>query len=641
MRSMPSGRLLRLLLPLCALSAASPAPAATIALFVGVGTYKHAAETGEFRNLKGAVNDVADLKAALQQKYGLAPASTTTLLNEQATRAAILSALAKMITDAAPGDQLLFYFSGHGALVSEGFGGGGDESDRIDETIVPFDSRGPDGVKDIKDDELRSLIRTATDRGVNVVTIFDSCNSGSATRGGERNVRSRSAPAAVASIERVPAIPLAAAAPGARAGFHVHLASARDGEVALEAEENGTWRGDFTSALVAALHKLPKGASYKDLLGEIRLQLTEEGLPKQHPRGEGDLGRNFLGTERIDRRIFEALRQPDGTVQLVGGTIAGVVPGSEFAFFRSATEAAAASAVSLATGVVLSATATHATVRPSASAPAAGSPHFAKETKRRFATPAVRVKIKNKERAAQALEPIVARLGSFELVDSSPQLVLVPAGGKVQVTDPDGSRLAEFDGADASSAATAIGSYFALLGLRDGGRQPAVDVTLQKVRCDTEDCSRHSVIGPAPADESGEYRFKPGDCFSPLIASREVEKRHVYLLHLGSDFSVSLVYPGEQEAKEADAPVAPRKPVAVPEVFCMNDQPGRDYFMLIATQQPIDLSVLQQEGLRTRGQALDPLSQLLQNARHPTRGEAASVSVSDWGVGLISAVTEL
>lgn len=631
-----------LLLSLALVFTTSTASAETRALFVGIGTYKYASEDGDFKNLKGAASDVAAMKAVLQQKYGLEPRQLTTLLDEQASRNAILTTLQKLITDANEGDQIIFYFSGHGALVSEGFAGGGDEADRIDETIVPYDSRGPDGVKDIRDDELRQLVAAASQKGVNIVTVFDSCNSGSATRNGFRNVRSRAAPKATLTQTAEPLSGIAdiGSTAGAK-GFHVHLASARDGEEALEAEENGLWRGDFTAALVKALHKVPAGASYRDVLSEVRLQLTESGLGRQHPRGEGELNRSFLGTTAVERRVFEARREADGSWRLLGGTIAGVAPGSTFALFQNATAAAVEGATALAVGAIASSTPTHSILRTDAPATSTTTVVYAREIERKFEAPTVRVLIRDGEGGTKsALQRHIAEVGTLSVVQSNPQLVLVPDSSTVKVLDPDGYGVAEFKVEDAQLAAKALGSYFALLQLRDAGKQPDIDLSLQSVRCDGPSCAAPIVMGAAPSDSTGEYRFRPGDCFRTVVKSREAEKRHVYLLHLGSDFSVSLIHPGEHDPAEADSPLEPRKSLAVPDVFCMSEQPGRDHFMLIATDTPVDLSVLQQNALATRGKPLDPLSRLLQQSRQATRGDSPHVAVQNWGVTLISAVTE-
>ena len=92
----------------------------------------------------------------------------------------------------------MFYFSGHGGRIPDT---ANQQLSGFSSTIVPYDARDPalaaNKAGDIFDNELRLLIDAASARGVNVLTIFDSCHSGTATRDpvfGEDGIRKRGAP---------------------------------------------------------------------------------------------------------------------------------------------------------------------------------------------------------------------------------------------------------------------------------------------------------------------------------------------------------------------------------------------------------------------------------------------------------------
>ncbi len=95
------------------------------ALLVGVGAYENV-EGYTVSRLSAPAKDVDALRTFLTDpKLGAFPASNVrTLIDEQATKAEILLALANMRRRAAPEDLVLFYFSGHGYRPhDEGDGG--------------------------------------------------------------------------------------------------------------------------------------------------------------------------------------------------------------------------------------------------------------------------------------------------------------------------------------------------------------------------------------------------------------------------------------------------------------------------------------------------------------------------------------
>ena len=165
--------LLSSLLLSCSLSAF----AADRALIIGIGDQY----SGGITPLPNPKNDLLNSQQ-IARGLGFKPNEIKVLQGNETTRKNILSAIDNwLIKDTQPGDNVYFYYSGHGTQVPDR---NGDEKDGRDEALLPSDahlhqSRGL--VNAITDDELDHRFRLLSNR--NVISIFDSCNSGTVTRG--------------------------------------------------------------------------------------------------------------------------------------------------------------------------------------------------------------------------------------------------------------------------------------------------------------------------------------------------------------------------------------------------------------------------------------------------------------------------
>jgi len=121
------------------------------ALLVGINDYL---DPG-VRPVRGAVNDVEALRDALVNKLGFDQAGITALLNQEATREAILAAF-NLLVERARTEPALFFFAGNGSLADD------------KPTLVSADGR-QDGVYDIAVSELVALAAGSA----NLVTILD------------------------------------------------------------------------------------------------------------------------------------------------------------------------------------------------------------------------------------------------------------------------------------------------------------------------------------------------------------------------------------------------------------------------------------------------------------------------------------
>lgn len=260
------------------------------ALCIGINNYP-----GTDSDLSGCVNDALDWSATLQSR-GF---TVTTLLDEKATRSAMVNAISGLIRDARPGDTIIFTYSGHGTWVEDT---NGDEPDGRDEALCPQDitTAGP-----LLDDDIRVLF-DQRGAGVRLLLISDSCHSGSVTRGDESDLdpggpRPRYLPpAAWMKPGTEPAAPRASAmnliGGMRRTGGDLLLAGCRDDEYSWDTGFGGRPNGAFTYYALKTL-KQDNPETYDAWHAAIRRYLPSTRLP-QEPQ--------LFGTRSARRmRVFE------------------------------------------------------------------------------------------------------------------------------------------------------------------------------------------------------------------------------------------------------------------------------------------------------------------------------------------------
>jgi hypothetical protein len=144
------------------------------AVLVGINEYERA----DIPRLRGCVNDVLLLRDLLRTCFAVDNAHIRVVTNERATKAEILRRLRESLAASAPGDLVVFYFSGHGSQIRDR---DGDElADGLDELICPYDMDWDAGTY-ILDDEFDDIVSVARDDVV-VEAFFDCCFWGAVPR---------------------------------------------------------------------------------------------------------------------------------------------------------------------------------------------------------------------------------------------------------------------------------------------------------------------------------------------------------------------------------------------------------------------------------------------------------------------------
>jgi len=154
------------------------------ALLVGINQYPR-----EEDRLEGCVND-AFLMSSVLQECGFEPESIRVCLDERATTKGITERLKWLLDDPRPGDERVFFYSGHGATIPEY--GEDFEPDRKTETLVPWDfDWSPEHA--IVDDQIFRLY-SQLPYSTRFAMILDCCHSGGMHRQGGARVRGLTPP---------------------------------------------------------------------------------------------------------------------------------------------------------------------------------------------------------------------------------------------------------------------------------------------------------------------------------------------------------------------------------------------------------------------------------------------------------------
>lgn len=231
------------------------------ALLIGVANYK------QVSNLPAAIlNDARDISATLTSPSycGYEPANVITLLDGQATRAAVLNSLAELAARAGLDDTACVFFSGHGAVV----GNPGDEDSVL--VTVDTDLADIDGTSISSNEFAQALSQIKAKR---VLVFIDACHAGGAaisktlTDGKGHEFKSGYSSNTFTKL--------------ATGSGRALMASCRADEVSAVFTE--TRNSVFTSALLAGL----QGAADKSGSGFIKVfdlfNYVAEEVPKQIP----------------------------------------------------------------------------------------------------------------------------------------------------------------------------------------------------------------------------------------------------------------------------------------------------------------------------------------------------------------------
>ncbi len=138
-------------------------------------------------DLRGPVNDANSIFALLTKQYNFKESNIRKSFDKDANGKNFIENIKWLVTTAKAGDDVVFYYSGHGAQLENPKAKEPDPADKIDETLVLADGT---LVVDDLFDEVQTILST---KGVNCTFVFDSCYSGGMSRDFMINGRSAKA----------------------------------------------------------------------------------------------------------------------------------------------------------------------------------------------------------------------------------------------------------------------------------------------------------------------------------------------------------------------------------------------------------------------------------------------------------------
>ncbi len=297
---------------ICAAIALAPVPAVAgkiYGLVIGVDEYQF------ITDLHGAVNDARDIEDALS---GIG-AEVTTLLNDAASRDAVMAEWRRLAELMTPADQLIVTYAGHGSNEPEAIKGS--EQDGRDENLLlaGFSPYGTSAGERIRDDEIAELL--ALSQPGQVIFVADACHSGTLSRDLTPSLGYRYVAVNGIKNDPLPPPPPRQSEGQTREQAALFLAAAHDSEKTPEFLINGQARGALSYSFAASLRDKAADANGDDQLtkGEIetyvrrKVRAVSQGAqrPQVSPAGQSD-ALLFAFNRQIDR-VDAAISDVTGT----------------------------------------------------------------------------------------------------------------------------------------------------------------------------------------------------------------------------------------------------------------------------------------------------------------------------------------
>lgn len=683
---------------LLALSLRSPSSAVAVtgpprlALLVGVSNYPRVAGKTPWNALH-THDEITALRQVLIEQHGFLPKDIVVLEDDKASGRAIREAVrSHLIARAQKGAVVFFHFSGHGQQIVDR---SGDETDRLDESIVPGDAQDQGAVSgattNILDDEIADWLRALGGklRGKNgqvegsIVLSFDSCYSGTLSRG-ELVERGRpwdvrldgEKPQPLTEAERSQRkLPAVSPTLDLDPRDYVMLTAARSDQTAKERRGMGV----YTRALVAALTRLPKTTTYRALMHAIAIEMRQ-AVSNQDAELEGDPERTLFGGlgGQAPTPYLSVLQASGDQLEVPAGSLHLVTAGSVYALHRPGDGPMdAKTLLGDATAHQVGPTKSWLQLRPGSRIPI-DDLRAARVVEKEHAYPDSPLLLRCNEAAAKAneckspalqaaLAPLVqSKLLRWVAADAQPgsvdyDLRIVPSPSAIQLFRPEtGTALASIPRAQKGTAQAGQPSD-ALKILADRlraewrwrrlfalhGQSPSIQVGLRIVPAQAG--VRDGLATQLPVAQihaaAASKRLQPDDTYQLEINNPLPYPIWVSVLELGPDGSISVLYPNEHTP--GDNRFASGAMIPPQALFQASLPYGKWTLKAIATLEPADFRSLVQNAATlstqtapTRGPDLmqrassHPLGQLLLEAASGglVRSRVVGVPIGTWAI---------
>ncbi len=315
------------------------------ALMIAIADYLHADDLN-------SNNDIPLIRDALL-RHGFKKADLSVLADQEASRAVILKTLFhEILPTVKRGDIFVMSYSGHGTQIADD---DGDEIDSLDEALVPYDAGAGGGAEQfIRDDTLGVFVENLRKRigpEGNVFFIIDACYSGSIARDFEQ-LQGRNDPFRKRITKKLldPEVVRndvtieSGSDPGRKrtsrgrqfssqmAPFVIFTAAAHN-QVNREVYKDVVKRDEIVGPLSLAVHKALADANssttYRMLFERVRMEMIATSH-MQTPQMEGDVDALLFSGEVVEPKPYLDVVKVinDSTIRIEGGRLNGLNPGS-------------------------------------------------------------------------------------------------------------------------------------------------------------------------------------------------------------------------------------------------------------------------------------------------------------------------
>lgn len=646
--------------------------------------------------------DVETLAEILKNDYKFDEVTILQTRDETTHKAIVDAFRQRLIAPTSNGDIVYFHFSGHGQQVPDDGDAGDVEPDGFDESIIPSDyvSR-QDPKNNIRDDEIAKLLsELKTKAPGNVTVTFDSCFSGTATRGellprGESWHGEMPKTAGRGLDDTGTGLARGQIQPG-----YVFISAASPTQVALEdydkrIDENGRKisvpMGLFTLALSRALKQATDKTSYRDLFYQINAYVTARQYG-QNPQIEGKLDTAVLNGSALPVEPFVLLMPgANGGAILQAGSLQGMTEGSKFEICPAGTKSRAECKTSkLADAVIERVFQRQSIIKIKDNKPLVISrekPLRAFESERAIDFSALKVVVQNLEQLQGGKEAVAAirQFGLAEMAinrgEKTYDVLVRPAAGddkKNNFVKPDfrGAVMQRRDGTifAAIPDGAELGREIRLrlenemrwkTVVEMNNNNPDLKVEMRVFRAEGEVIDGEFVeteeskkkIEAAKRNEilRGEQQFEVGDFIRLEVTNQNPMPIYVTVLNLTPDGKVAPAFPNPNKClTPCNNFIAAGKPL--PLYFRLTEPVGTEGFKVLATLEQMDFSPLitpelldQRGGVENlsggqRGGAQHPLGLILQalndanDKQIKARAASASTQPQSWATATVTYV---
>ncbi len=617
------------------------------ALLIGVSEYSRGIdEDEEWWNLNSK-SDIEAIRQILVRKFNFKPTEIKSLLTrQQTTRQSILNAFKNLSAKAEAGDIIYLHYSGHGSQVLDD---NGDEIDGLDETLVPSDYKTrQDGSRNLRDDEIGKFLNELKAKNpANVTLIFDSCFSGTVTRGGRQLVRGESYRGETAKVNPTATTESTTGLipQNSLASNFVIISATRSDQTAKETDNDTDGKiGALTYSLIKAFHEANPTSTYRDIFDKVQT-IVAQRVEAQNPQIEGETDSLILkGTANPAEPYILISSDKQKNAILQAGSLQGMTQGSKFAIYPNGTKSPN-EGKKLADGEIIQLEATTAKLRLSAPIPSTAR---AFETERKYSETLLKLAVTDSNRLTE--------LQKIPLVEITQQndwdLRISQNGAKILLERSDGAKLLELETGEnlAQNIRLALEReirFRTIRSLENSSLELKIEIRVVPVEVEKNERGGVTKIiadKEFKRDENGKFQLSENDFVTIEIRNTGQQDAWITILNLKNDGKISPMFPHPRVSKFDNKIVADGKWKRLPMPFVYRITPpfGNEIYKVIATLEPTDFSPLLDFNLasgndvRVRDATKSPLGKILRSATLARRSDTDHAPPPNWATAEIS-----